>query len=109
MWEFHGDNFQFNYGSYGMRRQSLGIYRKVETILDRHQAIIEALWRCLKLRTMHTIIGILIRNLIFSFLIKKNVKGKKGKENIISLLDDISYTRLDVDYNDVITTLRQFN
>ncbi|RVW78574.1 hypothetical protein CK203_049815 [Vitis vinifera] len=36
-----------------------------------------------------------------SFLNKQNNIGKKGKEDVLLLLDNIAYARLDIDYNEV--------
>ena len=44
-----------------------------------------------------------------SFLNKQNIRGKKGKEYALLLLDSIAYARLEIDYNEAIEKLVRFN
>ena len=44
-----------------------------------------------------------------SFLNKKNIRGKKWKEDALLLLGSIAYTRLDIDYNEAFEKLVRFN
>ena len=44
-----------------------------------------------------------------SFLNKQNIRGKKGKEDALLLLDNIAYARLEIDYNEAFEKLVRFN
>ena len=44
-----------------------------------------------------------------SFLNKQKNVGKKGKEDVLLLLDNIAYARLDIDYNEAVEKLVCFN
>ncbi|KAL6333931.1 hypothetical protein AAG906_039345 [Vitis piasezkii] len=44
-----------------------------------------------------------------SFLNKQNIRGKKGKEDALLLLDSIAYARLEIDYNEAFEKLVRFN
>ncbi|KAL6328718.1 hypothetical protein AAG906_003404 [Vitis piasezkii] len=44
-----------------------------------------------------------------NFLNKQNTRGKKGKEDVLLLLDSIAYARLDIDYNEAFQKLVRFN
>ena len=44
-----------------------------------------------------------------SFLNKQNIRGKKGKEDALLLLDSIAYARLEIDYNESFEKLVRFN
>ena len=44
-----------------------------------------------------------------SFLNKKNIKWKKGKKDVLLLLDSIAYAGLDIDYNEAFEKLIRFN
>ncbi|RVW88786.1 hypothetical protein CK203_034725 [Vitis vinifera] len=44
-----------------------------------------------------------------SFFNRQNIRGKKGKEDALLLLDNIAYARLDIDYNEAFEKLVRFN
>ena len=44
-----------------------------------------------------------------SFFNRQNIRGKKGKEDVLLLLDNIAYARLDIDYNEAFEKLVRFN
>ena len=44
-----------------------------------------------------------------SFLNMQNIRGKKGKKDVLLLLDSIAYARLDIDYNEAFEKLVRFN
>ncbi|RVX13477.1 hypothetical protein CK203_020942 [Vitis vinifera] len=44
-----------------------------------------------------------------SFFNKQNIRGKKGKEDALLLLDSIAYARLEIDYNEAFEKLVRFN
>ncbi|KAL6347641.1 hypothetical protein AAG906_026169 [Vitis piasezkii] len=44
-----------------------------------------------------------------SFFNRQNIRGKKGKEDVLLLLDNITYARLDIDYNKAFRKLVLFN
>ncbi|RVW97995.1 hypothetical protein CK203_029089 [Vitis vinifera] len=43
------------------------------------------------------------------FFNKQNIRGKKGKEDALLLLDSIAYARLEIDYNEAFEKLVRFN
>ena len=57
---------------------------------------------------MHIVIDMLRKN-FSSFLNKQNIRGKKGKEDVLLLLNSIAYDRLDIDYNKAFEKLVRFN
>ena len=57
---------------------------------------------------MHIVIDMLRKN-FSSFLNKQNIRGKKGKEDALLLLDSIAYARLEIDYNEAFEKLVRFN
>ena len=44
-----------------------------------------------------------------SFFNKQTIRGKKGKKDVLLLLDSIAYARLDIDYNEAFEKLVRFN
>ena len=44
-----------------------------------------------------------------SFFNRQNIREKNGKEDILLLLDNIAYARLDIDYNEAFENLVCFN
>ena len=44
-----------------------------------------------------------------SFFNQQNIRGKKGKKDVLLLLDNIAYARLDIDYNEAFEKLVYFN
>ena len=44
-----------------------------------------------------------------SFFNRQNIRGKKEKEDVLLLLDNITYARLDINYNKAFRKLVRFN
>ena len=44
-----------------------------------------------------------------NFFNKQNIRGKKGKEDVLLFLDNIAYARLDIDYNEAFQKLVRLN
>ncbi|XP_034683284.1 uncharacterized protein LOC117912709 [Vitis riparia] len=82
--------------------------RDVIIISDRHQGIIRSVSEVFGSEN-HAHCYRHIKENFSSFLTKLNTKGRKGKENVLQMLDSIAYARLDCDYEVAMDTLRTFN
>ena len=81
---------------------------KVIIISNRHQGIIRSVLEKFGSEN-HAQYFYHIKENFGSFLTKKNTKERKEKENVLQMLDSITYVRLDWDYEVVMDTLRTFN
>ena len=82
--------------------------REVIIISDRHQWIICSVLEVFDSEN-HAHCYRHIKENFSSFLTKLNTKERKEKENALQMLDYITYTRLDCDYEVAMDTLRTLN
>ena len=81
--------------------------REVAIISDRHQGIIQSIAKVFG-SEFHTHYYRHVKENFNSFLTKFNIRGKKGKENGLNLLDKVAYARLDNEYIVALETLRTY-
>ena len=82
--------------------------KEVVVISNRHQGILHSVFEFFGIEN-HAYCYRRVKEKISSFLNRQNIRGKKGKEDVLLLLDNIVYARLDVDYNEAFEKLVHFN
>ena len=82
--------------------------KEVVVVSNRHQGILHSVSEFFGTEN-HAYCYRRVKEKISSFLNRQNIKGKKGKEDVLLLLDNIVYAKLDVDYNDAFEKLVHFN
>ncbi|KAL6326014.1 hypothetical protein AAG906_038506 [Vitis piasezkii] len=82
--------------------------KEVVIISDRHQGILRSVSE-LFVTGNHAYCYRHVKANFSSFLNKQNIRGKKGKEDALLLLDNITYARLEIDYNEAFEKLVRFN
>nr|CAN61574.1 hypothetical protein VITISV_023349 [Vitis vinifera] len=85
-----------------------GVLDGKEIIFDRHQGILRSVSELFGIGN-HAYCYRHVKENFSSFLNKQNIRGKKGKEGALLLLDSIAYARLEIDYNEVFEKLVRFN
>ncbi|RVW75157.1 hypothetical protein CK203_053908 [Vitis vinifera] len=82
--------------------------QEVIIISDRHQGILRSVSELFGVEN-HAYCYRHVKENFSSFFNRKNIRGKKGKEDALLLLDNIAYARLDIDYNEAFEKLVRFN
>ncbi|RVW19494.1 hypothetical protein CK203_117645 [Vitis vinifera] len=82
--------------------------KEVVIISDRHQGILRSVSELFGIGN-HAYCYRHVKENFSSFLNKQNIRGKKGKEDALLLLDSIAYARLEIDYNEAFEKLVRFN
>ena len=82
--------------------------KKIVIICDRYQGILHSISELFETGN-HAYCYQHVKENFSSFLNKQNIRGKKGKEYALLLLDSIAYARLEIDYNEAIEKLVRFN
>ncbi|XP_019079654.1 uncharacterized protein LOC109123690 [Vitis vinifera] len=90
---------------------------KLKGILDGQEVIIISYRHQGILRSVSELFGVEnhaycyrhVKENFSSFFNRQNIRGKKGKEDVLLLLDNIAYARLDIDYNEAFEKLVHFN
>ncbi|XP_019071897.1 uncharacterized protein LOC109121624 [Vitis vinifera] len=82
--------------------------KEVVIISDRHQGILRSVSELFGIGN-HAYCYQHVKENFSSFLNKQNIRGKKGKEDALLLLDSIAYARLEIDYNEAFEKLVRFN
>ena len=82
--------------------------KEVVIISDRHQGILCSVPELFGIGN-HAYCYRHVKENFSSFLNKQNIRGKKGKEDALLLLDSIAYARLEIDYNESFEKLVRFN
>ncbi|XP_059593539.1 uncharacterized protein LOC109122719 [Vitis vinifera] len=82
--------------------------REVIIISDRHQGILRSVSELFGVEN-HAYCYRHVKENFSSFFNRQNIRGKKGKEDALLLLDNIAYARLDIDYNEAFEKLVRFN
>ncbi|RVW13602.1 hypothetical protein CK203_088780 [Vitis vinifera] len=82
--------------------------KEVVIISDRHQGILRSVFELFGIGN-HAYCYRHVKENFSSFLNKQNIRGKKGKEDALLLLDSIAYARLEINYNEAFEKLVLFN
>ncbi|RVW64611.1 hypothetical protein CK203_048506 [Vitis vinifera] len=82
--------------------------QEVIIISDRHQGILRSVSELFGVEN-HAYCYRHVKENFSSFFNRQNIRGKKGKEDALLLLDNIAYARLDIDYNEAFEKLVRFN
>ncbi|RVW15074.1 hypothetical protein CK203_084857 [Vitis vinifera] len=82
--------------------------QEVIIISDRHQGILRNVSELFGVEN-HAYCYRHVKENFSSFFNRQNIRGKKGKEDALLLLDNIAYARLDIDYNEAFEKLVCFN
>ncbi|XP_059598679.1 uncharacterized protein LOC132255063 [Vitis vinifera] len=82
--------------------------QEVIIISDRHQGILHSVSELFGVEN-HAYCYRHVKENFSSFFNRQNIRGKKGKEDALLLLDNIAYARLDIDYNEAFEKLVRFN
>ncbi|WJZ85832.1 hypothetical protein VitviT2T_005349 [Vitis vinifera] len=82
--------------------------QEVIIILDRHQGILRSVSELFGVEN-HAYCYRHVKENFSSFFNRQNIRGKKGKEDALLLLDNIAYAWLDIDYNEAFEKLVRFN
>ncbi|XP_010655185.1 uncharacterized protein LOC104880400 [Vitis vinifera] len=82
--------------------------QEVIIISDRHQGILRSVSELFGVEN-HAYCYRHVKENFSSFFNRQNIRGKKGKEDALLLLDNIAYARLDTDYNEAFEKLVRFN
>ncbi|WKA11339.1 hypothetical protein VitviT2T_028847 [Vitis vinifera] len=82
--------------------------QEVIIISDRHQGILRNVSELFGVEN-HAYCYRHVKENFSSFFNRQNIRGKKGKEDALLLLDNIAYARLDIDYNKAFEKLVRFN
>ena len=82
--------------------------REVVLISNRHKGIIHIVAEVFG-SEFHVHCYCHVKENFSSFLTKFNIRGIKGKENALDLLDQVAYAHLDTEYIVALDTLRTYN
>ncbi|RVW94124.1 hypothetical protein CK203_038247 [Vitis vinifera] len=82
--------------------------KEVVIISDRHQGILRSVSELFGTGN-HAYCYQHVKENFSSFFNKQTIRGKKGKEDALLLLDSIAYARLEIDYNEAFEKLVRFN
>ncbi|RVW58947.1 hypothetical protein CK203_107670 [Vitis vinifera] len=82
--------------------------KEVVIISDRHQGILRSVSELFGTGN-HAYCYRHVKENFSSFFNKQTIRGKKGKEDVLLLLDNIAYARLEIDYNEAFEKLVRFN
>ncbi|XP_034678805.1 uncharacterized protein LOC117909016 [Vitis riparia] len=82
--------------------------QEVIIISDRHQGILRSVSELFGVEN-HAYCYQHVKKKFSSFFNRQNIRGKKVKEDVLLLLDNIAYARLDIDYNEAFEKLVRFN
>ncbi|WJZ99969.1 hypothetical protein VitviT2T_018371 [Vitis vinifera] len=82
--------------------------QEVIIISDRHQGILRSVSELFGVEN-HAYCYRHVKKNFSSFFNRQKIRGKKGKEDALLLLDNIAYARLDIDYNEAFEKLVRFN
>ena len=81
--------------------------KKVIITSDRHQGMLRSVLKLFGTKN-HAYCYRHVKKNFSSFFNRQNIRGKKGKEDALLLLDNIAYARLDIDYNEAFEKLVRF-
>ena len=82
--------------------------KEVIIISDRHQGILHSVSELFEIEN-HAYCYQHVKENFSNFFNRQNIRGKKGKEDVLLLLNSIAYDRMDIDYNKAFEKLVRFN
>ena len=82
--------------------------KKIVTISYRHQGILRSVFELFRTEN-HAHCYRHLNEYFSSFFNRQNIRGKKWNKDVLLLLDNIAYARLDIDYNEAFEKLVHFN